>query len=540
MKYLILFLLTVHMVSAQPGNSSKTEAKPISIKKKVVESKAEDKSSQKNEVISSATNSSAIKAFPSRKKADIDWVNPNTSTAIVSGGMIEISLKISTPDKINPEHIIVYNNGKRIASKANETDLLGSDNKYNYKNKVVLYPGVNKIEVAIEAPDIKRRSSAKIIEYSNGIARVSSDAQESTDEQKLSIYWKMPDPILLQGKPLVHKTTILDINIGCSSSLPLLKENITLVVNNNYLVPSRNAQFTQLGNQYSYTDQIVLDEKISINEIFVVIQKGKVMAKTSTLKINYSPEKPNLYVLSIGVRTNLQYTVNDAYDFIDLFKGQGGRDGNRLFNSIQTEQLTSDDATADAIKKKIIDLKIKMETGNISKDDLIMVFLSTHGFMMGDDFRLQGNDYEARYKDITSVSYQKDILSRLEEIPCKKVVFIDACQSGGAKADASNVNYAIIEFKKIAVGTSVIASSQADELSYEDDAWENGAFTEGIVKGLKYGEADSDENKIVTIKELYQFLSIEVPTMVNKVKGKVQRPAMPKKDLENLGIFVIP
>ena len=102
MKYLILFLLTAHMVSAQSNNSAKTEAKPISIKKKVVESKAEDKSSQKIEVISSATNSSAIKAFPSRKKADIDWVNPNTSTAIVSGGMIEISLKISTPDKINP------------------------------------------------------------------------------------------------------------------------------------------------------------------------------------------------------------------------------------------------------------------------------------------------------------------------------------------------------------------------------------------------------------------------------------------------------
>lgn len=531
-------LIFINFVVAQPTNSGTSDSKQVSFKKKN-SNQNNYTNNQKNEINSSEIGVSNAKPFPSRKKANLDWVTPLGSSISVSGGMVEIALKITAPDKVKAENIIVYLNNKRQDSKANETDLFGNDGEFNYKNKVKLVQGVNKIEVAIETSDMKRRSSAKIIEYNNGIAKVSSEEQESSNQQQLSIFWKTPDPVMLQGKPLVHKATLLDISIGLTSTQPLIKENLTLVINNNYLSPSKSSLLTNVGNQYSYTDQILLDDKISINEVFVQAMKGNNRAKTSTLKINYSPEKPNLYVLSIGVRSNLQYTVNDANDFTDLFSGQGGREGNRLFNAIQTEKLLGDDATADAIKKKIIDLKIKMETGNISKDDLILVFISTHGFMMGEDFRLEGNDYEARYKDITSVSYQKDILARLNEIPCKKAMFIDACHSGGAKADAANVNYALAEYRKIPTGISVITSSQEDEQSYEDDAWENGAFTEAIVKGLQNAEADNDDNKIITIKELYDFLNKEVPSMVNKTKGKVQRPAMPKKDLENIGIFVV-
>lgn len=538
MRFLIIFLCCcfANCLFAQPGKTGTSQAKPFPGGKKNKSAQVVD--NQNKNTSSSDSGFSKSSVFPSRTKAMIDWISPAGQSINVSGGMVELVLKIQAPDKVKMEHIKVFHNNARVDSKANEGDLFGNTDEFNFKSKVKLQAGINKIQVAIESPSVKRKSAVKIIEYNNGIAKVSSTSEEFSKD--IRVFWKSPDPVMLQGKPLVHKATLLDISTGLTSAVPLTKDDITLVVNNAYLAPTKAAQLKNVGNEYTYSDQIWLDDKISINEVFVQVTKGKNRAKTSTLEVNYSPEKPNLYVLSIGVRSNLQYTVNDANDFADIFNSQGGRDGNKLFNAIQTEKLLADDASAEAIRKKMIDLRIKMETGNISKDDLILVFISSHGFMMGEDFRIEGNDYEARYKDISSVSYQKDILTRLNEIPCKKIIFIDACHSGGAKADAANVNHALVEYRKIPTGVSVVTSSQEDEQSFEDDRWENGAFTEAITKGLVNGEADSNENKIVTIKELYEYLFREVPTMVNQAKGKVQRPAMPKKDLENLGIYVLP
>jgi hypothetical protein len=528
---LLCFFLPLSNLIAQPEKEGTSAAKPFSLGKK--------KDKIPSNFVPSDSGTSPDKPFPIKPKISLDWANLSGATIPVSGGMIDIAMKVKTSKAVTMKDIVTYVNGKRLDSKANETDLFGNGEDYNYKNKVKLQQGVNKIEVAIETPTIKKRSSAKIVEYNNGIATMSGEEGGGTKE--LNAFWKTPDPIDLGGKPLAQKEMLLNISIGIVSAASLTLNDLTLVVNNNYFSPTKVAQLKREGSQYSYTDQVLLDDKVSINEIFIKAVKGANIAKTATLKVNYSPEKPNLYVLSIGVKSNLQYTVNDANDFTDIFSGQGGRDGNHLFNAIQIEKLLGEDATAEAMKKKIIDLKIKMETGNISKNDLIILYVSTHGFIGADqDLRLEGNDYEARYKDITSISYKKDVLARLDEIPCKKVIFIDACHSGGAKADAANITDALTKFKEIPIGLSVITSSQESEQSYEDDKWENGAFTEAIVKGLVNGEADANENKIITLKELYEFISKEVPMMVTSVKNKSQRPSMPKKDLENIGIFVVP
>ena len=535
--FLFALFFSITVLSAQPGKDGTSQGGTIRFKPK----KSND-SIPIVETKSSTIGASRVGTFPSRKKVFLDWVAPNASNIVVSAGMLDIALKIKTPsvEKVKMENIKVYNNGKIAGSKADEADLFGNEGEFNYKNKIRLQAGINKIEVAIETPDTKKRSAAIIIQYNNGVAKITSDGQEASNEKQLSIFWKTPDPIMLGGKPLAQKSMVLDISVGINSNQILTKDNLTLSINNADFTPSKSAVLNNIGSNYSYTDQVVLDDKISINEIYVKIAKGSNTAKTSTLKVNYSPEKPNLFVLSIGVKSNLQYPVNDANDFTEMFSSQGGREGNKLFNAIQIEKLLGDDATAQAIKKSIISLKIKMETGNISKDDLMLIFISSHGFMAGEDFRIEGNDYEARFKDISSVSYQKDILARLNEIPCKKVVFIDACHSGGAKADAANLNQSLLEYKKIPSGVSVITSSQEDEQSFEDDVWENGAFTEAISKGLLNGEADANENKIITIKELYDYIYKEVPEMVYKVKRKVQRPAMPRRELDNIGIYVLP
>jgi len=166
--------------------------------------------------------------------------------------------------------------------------------------------------------------------------------------------------------------------------------------------------------------------------------------------------------------------------------------------------------------------------------------LSSHGFINDGDLRLQGSDYTPS----TSLSYKNDVLSLLDELPCKKLVFLDACHSGaaGSKASTEDVNYQIEILNQIKEGITIIASSQKEEQSYEDKVWQNGAFTEAIINGLKDGKADlsvkGNNDGIITIDELYEYLKKEVPAMVGKVKNEAQRPIMTSNGLQNAAIYI--
>ena len=140
----------------------------------------------------------------------------------------------------------------------------------------------------------------------------------------------------------------------------------------------------------------------------------------------------------------------------------------------------------------------------------------------------------------TSVAFKQDIMNVLDEINCKKLVFVDACHSGaGQKFNVADLNYEIEKLNAVTEGITTFVSSQGDELSYEDSSWKNGAFTEAILKGLKNAEADKDQNYIITVNELSDYLRKEVPRMVMDKKGKPQNPKLLTNDLGDVAIFFI-
>ncbi len=59
----------------------------------------------------------------------------------------------------------------------------------------------------------------------------------------------------------------------------------------------------------------------------------------------------------------------------------------------------------------------------------------------------------------------------------------------------------------------------ANELSTEDDRLEHGVFTYFLLKGLRR-EADMDSNGVITVDELYLYVSREVP----RATGQEQHP----------------
>ncbi|MBX2874267.1 MAG: hypothetical protein KTR30_19260, partial [Saprospiraceae bacterium] len=177
--------------------------------------------------------------------------------------------------------------------------------------------------------------------------------------------------------------------------------------------------------------------------------------------------------------------------------------------------------------------------------DLVILFISSHGLISGEErkFRIEGEDFDPDNPKFTSIVYEEDILPVLNDLPCKKLLFIDACHSGvgGAKSTQRtlSINRAISHLNKQKNGLAVISSSRENEASFEDQSWENGAFTEGILLGLGQGLADTDEDKIITVNELYSFLKTQVPRIVQQKKNKPQHPMMISNGMGNMPLFVI-
>ena len=69
-----------------------------------------------------------------------------------------------------------------------------------------------------------------------------------------------------------------------------------------------------------------------------------------------------------------------------------------------------------------------------------------------------------------------------------------------------------------APNVTVFTSSSAGELSVEDDAWQNGAFTEALLEALAPGDPDGDG--LVRVSDLSSHLSERVPALT----GGRQRP----------------
>lgn len=368
--------------------------------------------------------------------------------------------------------------------------------------------------------------------------------KEPIAEVVTAVRWFAPDIDFYREKPLKLRNERLFIKLKIESNQTYKREDIQVLINGKpYKAGSKfdegrlisTGKNRQKLNVFTYLDTIAFENDGDYTVSLQSKKDGEIISEV--LKVAYSSKKPNLYVLSVGTKTNLEYTMQDAKDFAELYKEQAGE--RQLFNSIEVETILGEEATATNILSAIEDFDIKYRTDEITPNDMIIIFMSSHGFMIRDEFYIQGDDYQTGRHRTKAIRYS-EMTEILEAIPCKKLIFIDACHSGGAKGVSSfAINNAIRELNEQKAGTTTIVSSAADELSYEDKAWKNGAFTEAIIKGLKDGACDKDANSVVSIQELFSFIKKEVPELVDKIKSQPQNPQMVSTGLNNVPIYIL-
>jgi len=301
------------------------------------------------------------------------------------------------------------------------------------------------------------------------------------------------------------------------------------------------------------------------NQNAVESYKETVYVKYSLPKGNES--KPNLYLVTIGVskykeqNMNLKYAAKDGRDIIQTFQSNT----NNLWKEVYIDSLFNESVNVSNIGK------IKQNLLNSKVDDLVILFVSGHG-LLDDSLDFYYASHEMDFDKPNKYGIPYDLLEGLlDSIPArKKVMLIDACHSGEVDKEeliVLNTNTSSNSSKGLQTifthrggnnqhiskkrsktglknsfelmqelfadlsrssGSVVISAAAGEGYAYEDDKWQNGAFTYTLLNGLKNGLANADSKNGTTINEVKNYVLNEVEKITN---GK-QKPTVRNDNLE--------
>jgi uncharacterized caspase-like protein len=133
----------------------------------------------------------------------------------------------------------------------------------------------------------------------------------------------------------------------------------------------------------------------------------------------------------------------------------------------------------------------------------------------------------------------KEVRTIFQHIASERVIFIaNTCNSGASggrtilsPSTPATLSEHFLDRLAQGKGTIVLTASSANEVSQESDWFRHGVFTYYLLEGLK-GRADDDGDGLVTVGEVFRYVSRKVP----EATGHDQHPV---KKGEVVGELVI-
>lgn len=233
--------------------------------------------------------------------------------------------------------------------------------------------------------------------------------------------------------------------------------------------------------------------------------------------------KPDLYVLSIGVSNykdkeygldKLDYAHEDASAISMAFDRQSGW----LYKNVHKRLLINDGAN----RVRILE-GLNWVLKEATQRDTTVIFVAGHG--INDE---RGNYYFLPYDGNPEKPWENgvkwfDFHDTITSLSSKVVLMVDTCHSGGVTGKRRGVVADITDILQQLVNTGggvvVMAASTGKESSRESPEWGHGAFTKALLEGLGLEEgkadADYDDNKAFSIKELDLFITRRVKEMTD-------------------------
>jgi tetratricopeptide (TPR) repeat protein len=148
-----------------------------------------------------------------------------------------------------------------------------------------------------------------------------------------------------------------------------------------------------------------------------------------------------------------------------------------------------------------------------SRQDQILIYYSGHGKQdSSGSLHLATADTEEDALETTSIAV--DAFRRLiDNCACKKVALIlDCCFSGAVSKDFLKGSVDD-QLRQVSVGRGIyiLTASTATQTAREKEDDKYSLFTKHILHGLTHGEADQDDDGLVSMDDLYEYARARVP-----------------------------
>lgn len=212
------------------------------------------------------------------------------------------------------------------------------------------------------------------------------------------------------------------------------------------------------------------------------------------------PALSETFVVAVGIAkyqniSNLHLCENDAHCMAQLYRQQT--------NHVIT--ITGSNATKANIVKVLNEQFCKAKKG-----DMVVFFFSGHGYEGG------FCPYNMGTRKQNALSYNDLYAIFRNSNATKKIVLADACMSGGMRRERRGASH-----QSTNANVLMFLSSRTSEYSIENGKMKNGFFTTYLERGLR-GGADTNRDRIVTAKEIFNFVS----SGVKQISRNKQHPVM--------------
>ena len=200
------------------------------------------------------------------------------------------------------------------------------------------------------------------------------------------------------------------------------------------------------------------------------------------LFISINNTNGKVYGVFYAVNGDLNCPENDMKDLADLYRNRGA-----MIFLIRGE----------SVNRTNIFKYLKKQAKSCKEEDMLVFAFSGHGCNDG----ISCGDGFIWYNEIVSIFNSSKA--------CRKIIFTGACESGGIKKAANKI--------KLPKNGHFVAftASRKNEYSLEEVGKRNSYFYKRVINGLK-GGADSNKDRKITVKELYEYISKYVRSDVDE------------------------
>lgn len=259
------------------------------------------------------------------------------------------------------------------------------------------------------------------------------------------------------------------------------------------------------------------------------VMSGGILSDPRTVSVSCTAENAgpgnedsaNLYVLAVGVAKypvrdlELRYAAKDATDLVAAFQTQRGKH----FAEVHTKLIVDQDAT----RAKVLEGLAWLKSQKLRQQDHVVLFMSGHGGLDdSENYCFLTVDSQVSKLSETGLRWS-DIRQSLSRLAARPFLLLDTCHAGSAAGAPSVSNEVRTAYNGVlrdaandySTGIITVASCLPHELSYEDEAWSNGAFTKSLVEAL-LGKGDLNQNGILTISEMETYISQRVEELTQR------------------------